>query len=113
MGAVVIDWTRLNWKIKLADLVRQEENRGVAAHVYFAIYFAIACLATMFFFPKMVAIAALLMLCIGDSLVGLLGVILFLFRCSGRADVSRRFGGGRIMQDNARLQGVGSSSQGC
>jgi len=96
VGAVVIEWARLNGKIKLADLVRLEEGRRVAAHVYFAI----ACLATVFFFSKMVAVAALLMLCIGDSLVGLLGVILLLFRRSGRTDVRvRRFGGGGIMQD--------------
>lgn len=96
VGAVVIEWARLNGRIKLADLVRLEEGRGVAAYVYFAV----ASLTTVFLFPKMVAIAALLMLCIGDSLVGLLGVILLLFRRSGRTDVrTRRVGGSGIIQD--------------
>ncbi|MDI6888536.1 MAG: dolichol kinase [Methanocellales archaeon] len=96
MSAIVMEWARLNGRIKLADLIRQEEGKRVAAYVYFAV----ASLATVFLFPKMVAIVALLMLCIGDSLLGLFGVLLLLFRRSGRADVrTKRFGGGGIIRD--------------
>jgi len=96
MGAVVIEWARLNKRFELADLMRREEGKRVASYVYFAV----ASLATVLLFPKMVAVAALSMLCIGDSLVGLFGILLSVFRRGGRVDVrNKRFGGSGIIQD--------------
>ncbi len=96
IGAIGIEWARLNKRVGLVELARQAEDRRVAAYVYFAV----ASLITVFLFPKMVAIAALLMLCIGDSLVGLLGVLMLVSRRTERVDVkARRFGRGGIIKD--------------
>ncbi|KCZ73121.1 dolichol kinase [Candidatus Methanoperedens nitroreducens] len=67
---LLIEWLRLRGKIKLPDiLLRPHENKQVAAYIYFNM----AALISILIFDKTVAIAALLMLSIGDAASGLAG----------------------------------------
>ncbi len=70
---IVIEWLRLNGKIKVPEiLLRPHENKQVAAYIYFQI----AALISILVFDKTIAIAAILMLAIGDTASGLAGAII-------------------------------------
>ncbi len=68
-----IEWQRLSGRIRLPSiLLRPHEEKQVAAYIYFQI----AALLSILFFDKTIAIAALLMLAIGDTVSGLAGAVL-------------------------------------
>ncbi len=70
---LVIERLRLEGKIKFPQiLLRPHENKQVAAYIYFQI----AALLSILIFDKAVAIAALLMLAIGDTFSGLAGAVI-------------------------------------
>ncbi|MCX9009909.1 MAG: hypothetical protein OIN66_02195 [Candidatus Methanoperedens sp.] len=70
---ISIEWLRLSGRIKLPEiLLRPHENKQVAAYIYFQM----AALLSVMIFDKTIAIAALLMLAIGDTASGLAGAIL-------------------------------------
>lgn len=70
---LLIEWLRLNDKIKLPEiLLRPHENKKVAAYIYFQIAALISILA----FEKTIAIAAILMLALGDAASGLAGTVI-------------------------------------
>jgi dolichol kinase len=67
---LLIEWLRLNGKIELPKvLLRPHENKQVAAYIYFQT----AALISILVFDKTIAIAALLMLAVGDTASGLAG----------------------------------------
>lgn len=67
-----IEWQRLSGRIKLPQmLLRPHEEKQVAAYIYFQI----AALLSILFFEKTIAIAALLMLALGDTASGLAGAM--------------------------------------
>ncbi len=67
---LLIEWLRLRGRIKLPEiLLRPHESKQVAAYIYFNM----AALISILIFDKTVAIAALLMLSIGDAASGLAG----------------------------------------
>ena len=79
-----MEYARLWHGINLVpDILRKDEERRIAAYACFAI----ASLLAIFFFEKRIAIAALLMLCIGDSVVGIIGAVLPLQKSSRIKDV--------------------------
>ncbi len=68
-----VEWLRLNGKIEFSKgLLRPHENKQVAAYIYFQM----AALISILVFDKTIAIAALLMLAIGDTVSGLAGSII-------------------------------------
>ncbi len=68
-----VEWLRLRGKIKLPQvLLRPHEEKNVAGYIYFQI----AALLSILIFDKTIAIAALLMLSIGDTAAGLAGAII-------------------------------------
>jgi dolichol kinase len=68
-----VERLRLAGKIKFPQiLLRPHENKQVAAYIYFQI----AALFSILIFDKAVAIAALLMLAIGDTFSGLAGAVI-------------------------------------
>lgn len=70
---LVVEWLRLSGKIRLPDiLLRPHENKQVAAYIYFQI----AALISIFVFEKSIAIAAILMLALGDTASGLAGAFM-------------------------------------
>jgi dolichol kinase len=69
----IIEWLRLKGKIRLPEiLLRPHENKQVAAYIYFQL----AALISIFAFEKSIAIAAILMLAIGDTASGLAGTLM-------------------------------------
>ena len=70
---ICVEWLRLSGKIRLPDiLLRPHENRQVAAYIYFQI----AALISILIFEKTIAIAAILMLALGDTASGLAGALM-------------------------------------
>lgn len=73
---LLIEWLRLRGRINfpttLQTLLRQHEEKNVAGYIYFQI----AALLSILVFDKTIAIAALLMLSIGDTAAGLAGAIM-------------------------------------
>jgi len=70
---LIIEWQRLNGKIRLPEiLLRPHEKEQVGAYIYFQI----AALISVMFFEKTIAIAAILMLSLGDTASGLSGALL-------------------------------------
>lgn len=70
---ISIEWLRLSGRIEFPGvLLRPHEKKQVAAYVYFQM----AALLSVMIFDKTIAIAALLMLAIGDTASGLAGAIL-------------------------------------
>lgn len=70
---LVIEWLRLSGKIRLPDiLLRPHENKQVAAYIYFQI----AAFISILMFEKTIAIAAILMLALGDTASGLAGALM-------------------------------------
>lgn len=70
---IFLEWLRLCGRIKFPDiLLRPHESKQIAAYVYFQM----AALLSVMIFDKTIAIAALLMLAIGDTASGLAGAIL-------------------------------------
>lgn len=73
---LLIEWLRLRGRIKfpttLQTLLRQHEEKNVAGYIYFQI----AALLSILIFDKTIAIAALLMLSIGDTAAGLAGAMI-------------------------------------
>lgn len=67
---LTIEWLRLSGKIRLPEmLLRPHENKQVAAYIYFQL----AALISIIVFEKTIAIAAILMLALGDTASGLAG----------------------------------------
>jgi dolichol kinase len=70
---IIVEWQRLNGKIRLPEiLLRPHEKEQVGAYIYFQI----ASLISIIFFEKTIAIAAILMLALGDTASGLSGALL-------------------------------------
>jgi len=70
---ICVEYLRLSGKIKLPDiLLRPHENNQVAAYIYFQI----AALISILIFEKTIAIAAILMLALGDTASGLAGALM-------------------------------------
>ncbi len=70
---IYVEWLRLSGKIRLPDiLLRPHENKQVAAYIYFQI----AALISILIFEKTIAIAAILMLALGDTASGLAGALM-------------------------------------
>ncbi|MGB5101023.1 MAG: hypothetical protein WBN94_10560 [Methanothrix sp.] len=69
--SLLIETARLNGKIRLPE-VRDHEKTKVAGYIY---YMA-GCLLSVLLFPPGIAIAAVLYLCLGDTVSGLAGSIL-------------------------------------
>lgn len=70
---LIVEWQRLNRKIRLPEiLLRPHEKEQVGGYIYFQI----AALISIIFFEKTIAIAAILMLSLGDTASGLSGALL-------------------------------------
>lgn len=70
---LIVEWLRLSGKLRLPEtLLRPHENKQVAAYIYFQI----AVLISIFVFEKTIAIAAILMLALGDTASGLAGTLM-------------------------------------
>jgi dolichol kinase len=70
---LIVEWQRLKGKIRLPEiLLRPHEKEQVGAYIYFQI----AALISVVFFEKTIAIAAILMLSLGDTASGLSGALL-------------------------------------
>ncbi len=70
---LTVEWFRLSGKIKLPEiLLRPHEDKQVAAYIYFQL----AALISIFVFEKTIAIAAILMLAMGDTASGLAGALM-------------------------------------
>jgi len=70
---LIVEWQRLKGKIRLPEiLLRPHEKEQVGAYIYFQI----ASLISVIFFEKTIAIAAILMLSLGDTASGLSGALL-------------------------------------
>lgn len=70
---LIVEWLRLSGKIRLPEiLLRPHENKQVAAYIYFQL----AALISIFVFEKSIAIAAILMLALGDTASGLAGALM-------------------------------------
>ncbi len=70
---IYVEYLRLSGKIGLPDiLLRPHENKQVAAYVYFQM----ASLISILIFEKTIAIAAILMLALGDAASGLAGALM-------------------------------------
>ncbi|MDP3105272.1 MAG: hypothetical protein Q8M95_11795 [Candidatus Methanoperedens sp.] len=70
---LIVEWLRLSGKIKMPEiLLRPHENNQVAAYIYFQL----AALISIFAFEKTIAIAAILMLALGDTASGLAGALM-------------------------------------
>ncbi len=68
-----VEWLRLSGRIRLPEiLLRQHENNQVAAYIYFQM----GALMSILLFDKTIAIAAILMLALGDAASGLAGAIM-------------------------------------
>lgn len=68
-----VEWLRLGGKIKLPQtLLRPHEEKKVAAYIYFQM----AAFFSILVFDKTIAIAALLMLALGDTASGLAGAMI-------------------------------------
>ncbi len=68
-----VEWLRLSGKIRLPEiLLRQHENNQVAGYIYFQM----GALLAILLFNKTIAIAAILMLALGDAASGLAGAII-------------------------------------
>lgn len=69
---LLVEWHRLRGKIKIPGiLLRRHEEARVAAYIYFQI----GAFVSILMFQKTIAIAALLMLAIGDTASGIAGAI--------------------------------------
>jgi dolichol kinase len=70
---LIVEWQRLAGKIRLPEIVlRPHEKEQVGAYIYFQI----AALISVIFFEKTIAVAAILMLSLGDTASGLSGALL-------------------------------------
>lgn len=70
---LIVEWQRLAGKIRLPEiLLRPHEKKQLGAYIYFQI----AALISVIFFEKTIAIAAILMLSLGDTASGLSGALL-------------------------------------
>lgn len=70
---LLIEWLRLKGKVKLPEiLLRPHENKEVAAYIYFQM----ASLISILVFDKTIAIAAILMLALGDAASGIAGAMI-------------------------------------
>ena len=70
---ICVEWLRLSGKIRLPDiLLRPHENKQVAAYIYFQL----AALISILIYEKTIAIAAILMLALGDTASGLAGAFM-------------------------------------
>jgi dolichol kinase len=68
-----IEWQRLSGRIKVPKmLLRPHEEKQVAAYIYFQI----AALLSIIVFDKTIAVAAILMLALGDTASGLGGAVM-------------------------------------
>lgn len=69
--ALVLEYLRLKGIIRLPE-VRESENKQVAGYVFYIS----GCLLAVLLFSKMIAVLAVLMLCIGDAASGLIGSVI-------------------------------------
>ncbi len=70
---LIVEWQRLKGNVRLPEiLLRPHEKEQVGAYIYFQI----AALISVLFFEKTIAIAAILMLSLGDTASGLSGALL-------------------------------------
>ena len=69
--AIILEYVRLNGQINLPE-VRDQERNKVAGYFYYII----GSLLTVIFFQPMIAITAMLNLCLGDTISGIVGSVL-------------------------------------
>lgn len=69
--SLVLERQRLKGKIRLPEVRAQEEHR-VASFIYYIM----GCLFCILFFPQMIAVNAMLLLSLGDTVSGLAGSVL-------------------------------------
>ena len=69
---LIVEWQRLKGNIRLPEiLLRPHEKEQVGAYIFFQV----ASLISVIFFEKTIAIAAILMLALGDTASGLSGAL--------------------------------------
>jgi len=69
--SLVLEWQRLKGRIRLPEVRAQEEHK-VASFIYYIT----GCLLCLIFLPKMIAVNAVLLLSLGDTISGLAGSVL-------------------------------------
>ncbi|MGB3921040.1 hypothetical protein [Methanothrix sp.] len=69
--SLILEWQRLKGRIRLPEVRAQEEHK-VASFIY---YIA-GCLFCLLFLPEMIAVNAVLLLSLGDTISGLAGSVL-------------------------------------
>lgn len=70
---LIVEWQRLKGNLRLPEiLLRPHEKEQVGAYIFFQV----ASLISVIFFEKTIAIAAILMLSLGDTASGLCGALL-------------------------------------
>lgn len=77
--SLVLEWQRLKGRIRLPEVRAQEEHK-VASFVYYIT----GCLLCVIFLPKMIAVNAVLLLSLGDTISGLGGSVLAAADVRGR-----------------------------
>jgi len=80
--SLILEWQRLKGRIRLPEVRAQEEHK-VASFIYYIS----GCLLCVIFFPKMIAVNAVLLLSLGDTISGLAGSILSNADVRGRKEM--------------------------
>lgn len=80
--SLILEWQRLKGRIRLPEVRAQEEHR-VASFIYYIT----GCLLCVIFLPKMIAVNAVLLLSLGDTISGLAGSVLANADVRGRKEM--------------------------
>ena len=80
--SLILEWQRLKGRIRLPEVRVQEEHK-VASFIYYIT----GCLLCVLLFPKMIAVNAVLLLSLGDTISGLAGSILSNADVRGRKEM--------------------------
>lgn len=80
--SLILEWQRLKGRIRLPEVRAQEEHK-VASFVYYIT----GCLLCVLFLPKMIAVNAVLLLSLGDTISGLAGSVLSNADVRGRKEM--------------------------
>jgi dolichol kinase len=70
--AIILESVRLNGRINLPE-VRDQEHNKVAGYIYYIF----GSLLTVIFFQPMIAVTAMLNLCLGDTISGIVGSVMY------------------------------------
>lgn len=80
--SLILEWQRLKGRIRLPEVRAQEEHK-VASFIYYIT----GCLICVIFFPEMIAVNAVLLLSLGDTISGLAGSVLANADVRGRKEM--------------------------